>query len=242
MRWTFPLCVVLAFCGSNIVLAQTAAVRLSDGFVCPVGLGGEKKYYKSRGFRPNGHLGEDWNGAGGGDTDLGDAVFCTAHGIVVFARDFKMGWGNVVIVRHAYLEGGETRFVDSLYGHLHVISVREGQSINRAQKIGTIGSNKGMYDAHLHFELRKDIRIGMHRHAYPRDGRSYWDPTAFIAARAKLAVTGGFAQVPTNTFAPMAPPAYAGPIESTPIVRSPAIQRRPPFKVDRFGDLREETP
>jgi len=27
-------------------------------------------------------------------------------GIVVFARDVHLGWGNVVIVRHAYREGG----------------------------------------------------------------------------------------------------------------------------------------
>lgn len=214
---------------------------MADGFDCPVGQDGTKRYYKARGFRPNGHLGEDWNGAGGGDTDLGDPVYCTAHGIVVFARDFRMGWGNVVIIRHAYLEKGEPHFVDSLYGHLQSFTVAEGQTVKRGQRIGSIGNNRGMYDAHLHFEIRKDIRVGMHRHAYPRDFRTYWDPTSFIAARHQLATGATLAAVPMNTFAPTAPPAFAGtPPEPSPIIRSAPLKKTPAFKVDRFGDLRAE--
>ncbi|RYD62218.1 MAG: hypothetical protein EOP84_34825, partial [Verrucomicrobiaceae bacterium] len=56
---------------------ETATVPLADGFDLPVGRDGTKKYYKARGFRSNGHLGEDWNGEGGGDTDLGDPVYST---------------------------------------------------------------------------------------------------------------------------------------------------------------------
>ena len=97
--------------------AETASLPLADGFDLPVGRNGVI-YHKARGFQPNGHLGEDWDGPNGGDTDLGDPVFCTAVGMVLFARDYHVGWGNVIIVRHAYAEGGETKFVDSLYGHL----------------------------------------------------------------------------------------------------------------------------
>src|SRR4030095_11578045 len=131
MRWPLLCLAIVLSPWGNLAAQETANVRVSDGFRCPVGGEGMKKYFKARGFRPNGHLGEDWNGAGGGDTDLGDPVFCTAHGIVVFARDFRAGWGNVVIVRHAYLESGETHFIDSLYGHLHTMLVREGQHVKR---------------------------------------------------------------------------------------------------------------
>jgi murein DD-endopeptidase MepM/ murein hydrolase activator NlpD len=183
------------------VLAQdTASVRIADGFGIPVGLDGTKKYYKARGFRPNGHLGEDWNGAGGGDSDLGDPVYCTAHGIVVYARDFRAGWGNVVIVRHAFSEKGEIRYVDSLYGHLDRILVREGQRLERGQKLGTIGTAHGHYPAHLHFEIRKDIRVGMYRSMFPRDFRTYFDPTQFILARQSLNGGGRTVSVPINTF------------------------------------------
>ena len=237
------ICISLAL-GPIVASGETASVRLADGFDCPVGRNGTKQYYKARGFRANGHLGEDWNGAGGGDTDLGDPVFAVAHGAVVLARDCRLGWGNVIIVRHAYLEGGQTQFVDSLYGHLHSIEVREGDAVARGQRIGTIGNNHGMYDAHLHFEMRKNLAVGMLRHRFPRDSSVYWDPTTFIAARRTLPGGAMMASIPINTFSLVSAPADAGDrIQSAP---QPVIQRtirvrRTTFTVDRFSDLREES-
>ena len=38
---------------------------------------------------------------------------------MVYSDDFKSGWGNVVIIRHAYrAKTGQITFIDSLYGHL----------------------------------------------------------------------------------------------------------------------------
>lgn len=180
--------------------SNTASVRLADGFGLPVGLANGKKYYKARGMRPNGHLGEDWNGIGGGNTDLDDPVHATANGLVVYARNFRAGWGNVVIIRHAYLERGDVRYVDSLYGHLHRISVREGERVDRGEKVGTIGTAFGRYPAHLHFEMRKDIRIGMYRSMFPRDYRAYFDPTQFILTHQQSSRGGRYVSVPVNTF------------------------------------------
>src|SRR5436853_7410279 len=95
---------------------DTAFTKLADGFDFPVGKPDAQGYYKARGFRSHGHLGEDWDGIGGGDTDLGDPVYCIGEGIVVFARDCHMGWGNVIIIRHSYREGGMIKNVDSIYG------------------------------------------------------------------------------------------------------------------------------
>ncbi|MEQ1861554.1 MAG: M23 family metallopeptidase [Chthoniobacteraceae bacterium] len=180
--------------------ADTASVRIADSFALPVGHDSGKKYYKARGMRPNGHLGEDWNGVGGGNTDLGDPVYCTANGLVVYARDFRSGWGNVVIVRHAYLEGNTMRYVDSLYGHLNRISVKEGQRVDRLDRVGTIGTAHGQYPAHLHFEMRKDIRIGMYRSMFARDYRAYFDPTQFIVSHQKPNGGSRTVSVPINTF------------------------------------------
>lgn len=198
MRW--PLSIATLTVASASLLAQdTAAVKLADGFQSPVGSDGQS-YYRARGMQPNGHLGDDWNGTGGGDTELGAPVTATAHGLVVFARDFRLGWGNVVIVRHAYLEAGQVAYADSLYGHLDSILVQEGQQVVRGQKVGTIGNNRGMYNAHLHFELRKNLRIGMARSAFPRDFTNYWDPHLFIAQHQRLEGGGRLATVPINTF------------------------------------------
>lgn len=188
--------------------ADTARVPLADGFEIPVGRNG-KSYYKARGVRPNGHLGEDWNGTGGGDTDLGDPIYSSADGIVVFARDYRVGWGNVVIVRTAYLEKGEVRFVDSLYGHLLDFKVQDGEIVKRGQQIGRMGSNRGMYPAHLHFEMRKNINVGMYRNSFARDWSVYWSPTEFILDRVRLPGGGRIVQVPINTFSATPPPLVA---------------------------------
>jgi murein DD-endopeptidase MepM/ murein hydrolase activator NlpD len=180
--------------------AKQAATFLANGFDFPVGKPDAEGYYKARGYRPNGHLGEDWNGKRGGDSDLGDPVFACAHGVVVYAQNFGHGWGNVVIIRHVYEEDGHQKYVDSLYGHLDQIQTRYGVHVKRGQQIGTIGTGGGLYDAHLHFEMRKELRLGMARHRFPRDDRSYYSPTDFIEARRQLAASAATAMVPIETF------------------------------------------
>src|SRR5204863_434546 len=88
---------------------ETAFTKLANGFDFPVGIPDAQGYYKARGFRSQGHLGEDWDGVRGGDTDRGDPVYSIGDGMVVFARDCHMGWGNVIIVRHAYRENGSVK-------------------------------------------------------------------------------------------------------------------------------------
>lgn len=178
---------------------QTAFIRLADGFDFPVGKPDAKGYYRARGFRVNGHLGEDWDGVGGGDTDLGDPIYCIGDGIVVFARDCHMGWGNVIIVRHAYREGGVTRNVDSLYAHLQKILVRSGQTVRRGEQIATLGNAHGLYDAHLHLEIRKNIEIGMSRAKFAQDYSNYFDPSQFILTHRRLQ-GGAKYRVAMNTF------------------------------------------
>jgi hypothetical protein len=254
---------VLAFAISPAPLPaqETAPVRAADGFQVPVGPNGTGEgYYVARGVRPNGHLGEDWNGIKGGDTDMGDPVYATAHGLVVFARNYHLGWGNVVIIRHAYYEGFSLKFVDSLYGHLLDFKVEEGEQVRRGQLIGRIGNNHGMYDAHLHFEMRKNLAVGMYRSSFPRDFTVYWSPSEFIAAHRTCSGANRTAQVPINTFPATAPPSYAGgPKVYTPVYtpgnapKNPAmpnqadagkpgspIRRGTGFRVDRFEDLRRE--
>lgn len=180
--------------------SQTAFVKLADGFDLPVGKPDARGYYKARGFRSHGHLGEDWDGVGGGDTDLGDPVYCIGDGVVVFARDCHQGWGNVVIVRHAYREGDGVRNVDSLYGHLDKILVRRGQAVARGQQVGTMGTAHGLYDSHLHLEVRRNIAIGMSRDKFAQDLTNYYDPSEFILSHRHLQSSGASYRVAMNTF------------------------------------------
>ncbi|MEY2486976.1 MAG: hypothetical protein QOH39_2624 [Verrucomicrobiota bacterium] len=179
---------------------ETASTKLADGFDFPVGKPDAQGYYKARGFRSHGHLGEDWDGIRGGDTDLGDPIYSIGDGIVVFARDCHMGWGNVLIVRHTYREAGTVKTVDALYGHLNNFAVRRGQIVSRGQKIATMGNAHGLYDAHLHLEVRKNIEIGMSRSAFAQDSTNYYDPSQFIATHRHLQGGGATYRVAMNTF------------------------------------------
>lgn len=189
----------------SAVGSRGADMRLSlaDGFDFPVGKPEGSGYYKARGFWPNGHLGEDWNGKGGGNTDLGDPVYACADGIVVQSKDIRVGWGNVVIIRHVYREtDGSLKVIDSLYGHLNERYVTLNQRVKRGQKVGAIGTNRGMYLAHLHFEIRKNLAIGMNRSSFDRTLNSYHDPTKFIRAHRKCESSSRLYPCPMNTFAP----------------------------------------
>lgn len=183
--------------------ADTMRCALADGFDYPVGKPEGTGYYKSRGFTPNGHLGEDWNGRGGGDSDLGDPIYAIGTGAVVISENVGVGWGNVVIVRHAFRDlTGKIEMVDSLYGHLLERLVRVGQTVERGQLVGKMGSNNGMYPAHLHLEVRKNLHIGMNRSQFARDNSNYYSPTQFISARRRLASSLQKVEIPMHLFAP----------------------------------------
>ncbi len=184
--------------------AAGASVNLADGFDFPVGKPNADGYYKARGLRlrPPRHFGEDWNGRAGGDSDLGDPVYAIADGVVTFAHDVRTGWGNVVLTRHAYRDpkSGAVKFIDTLNGHLDKMMVKTGQSIKRGQQIGTIGTNNGMYPAHLHFEIRHDIKIGMLRENSNCDMQHWADPTIFINQYRKLNREWRPVPLPTGTY------------------------------------------
>ncbi len=182
------------------IRGTTAFTKLANGFDFPIGKPDAQGYYKARGFQGRSHVGEDWDGVGGGDTDLGDPVYCAGDGVVVFARDCHQGWGNVAIVRHAYREGGTIRNIDSLYAHCQKLLVRRGDTVSRGQQIATIGNAHGLYDAHLHFEIRKNIAIGMSRDKFAKDFSNYCDPTQFITSHRRLENSRGNYRIAMNTF------------------------------------------
>lgn len=150
----------------------------STAFDYPVGKPDAKGYYNAQGFQDNNHLGDDWNAVTGGDSDLGDPIYAISHGYVVFAKDLGGGWGNVVRLVHL-LEGGEAKFVESIYAHCDTILVKENQAVKMGEKIATIGNAHGAYLAHLHLEIRDslDMPIGG---GYSSNTKGYLDPTKFI--------------------------------------------------------------
>jgi murein DD-endopeptidase MepM/ murein hydrolase activator NlpD len=200
---TICFLIFFALTGKTLSVSDYAELAPATGFDFPVGAPNAEGYYKARGFWPNGHVGEDWNGKGGGNSDLGDPVYAIGEGIVVQSRDVRRGWGNVIIIRHVFIDkNGNVKLLDSLYAHLDSRNVVLNQIVKRGQKIGTIGNNRGMYLAHLHFETRKNLAIGMHRSSFSKTYSNYYSPTSFIRSHRRCPDSKKTFRVPINTFAP----------------------------------------
>jgi murein DD-endopeptidase MepM/ murein hydrolase activator NlpD len=137
-----------------------------------------QKFWEMNEKRGGHHTGDDLNGIGGMNTDLGDPIFSTADGLVVYAGEPSPGWGNIVVVAHTAPDGQP---LQSMYAHLHRIDVAIGDLVPRGGRVGLVGTANGYYPAHLHFEMRTsdgvDIGAGYAMHPLNR-----LDPTATISA------------------------------------------------------------
>lgn len=143
------------------------------------------------------HTGEDWNGRGGGNTDLGQPVYAMGAGRVVDAGQYGQPWGNIVTIEHVFYENHERRTVRSSYAHLDVIApgIERGAVVTRRQRIGTIGRDpEATFPAHLHLELRADLTLpptfwpSSNGWSAEQVAAAYLDPSTFIDAHRRVPV------------------------------------------------------
>jgi len=106
--------------------------RLDSGF------GGRRNPFGGSSFEF--HSGQDIHAA------YGDPVVAGASGKVTFVGT-QNGYGQLIVIDHG---GGLT----TRYGHLSHIDVTQGQTIERAQFIGRVGSSGRSTGPHLHYEIR----------------------------------------------------------------------------------------
>lgn len=76
----------------------------------------------------------------------GTTVTAAAAGTVIMAQWYG-GYGNYILIDHG---GGYS----TGYGHLSAIYVANGQTVQRGQAIGAVGSTGNSTGPHLHFEVR----------------------------------------------------------------------------------------
>ena len=77
---------------------------------------------------------------------LGNAIFATDGGVVVYAGWSDYGYGYLIVIDHG--NGWQ-----SAYAHLSAVSVGCGQSVFQGNVIGALGSTGNSSGPHLHFEL-----------------------------------------------------------------------------------------
>jgi hypothetical protein len=83
------------------------------------------------------------------DGDLGESMWATDSGVVVYAGWNNFGYGNMVVIDHG--NGWQTA-----YAHMQVIGVSCGQSVFQGTPIGTIGSTGKSSGPHIHYEMLHD--------------------------------------------------------------------------------------
>jgi len=79
-------------------------------------------------------------------TNLGNPVVATADGVVVEAKNDRIG-GKTILISHG---GG----LSTLFYHLDKILVRPGQKVKRGDVIGLVGKTGKALGPHLHYEVQ----------------------------------------------------------------------------------------
>jgi murein DD-endopeptidase MepM/ murein hydrolase activator NlpD len=89
------------------------------------------------------HKGLDIAGSG--------SIKASDNGRVLLARWYGK-YGNAVILDHG-------NGVQTLYGHMKSLSVREGEQVRKGTTIGIMGSTGDSTGVHVHFEVRKGGQV-----------------------------------------------------------------------------------
>ena len=133
-----------AYTGSDETPDSGAAAYSTGSFIFPVA---SYTYISSRfGERIHPITGELKNHNGMDiASNMGTTVYAADGGRVVLAEWYG-GYGNCIMIEHG--NGYKT-----LYGHLSVISVKNGQTVNQGETIGQVGSTGNSTGPHLHFEV-----------------------------------------------------------------------------------------
>lgn len=79
----------------------------------------------------------------------GAPIYATGDGKVSSIQSLRTGHGKHVVIDHGF-------GYESLYAHLSSFNVKEGETVNRGQVIGFVGSTGTSTASHLHYEVLKD--------------------------------------------------------------------------------------
>ncbi len=128
----------------KLIAQQTTAAGSAPGMLARPVPGGISSGFGPRVHPVHGyslmHNGVDMNAG------MGQPIVAAEAGTVIFA-DVKGGYGNTLMIDHG---GGMV----TLYAHQSKFAVSSGQSVNRGQVVGYVGSTGVSTGPHLHFEVR----------------------------------------------------------------------------------------
>lgn len=139
---------------AEIAAAQGANIKFAGEFTWPA----PGVYYISAIFRDREYY--EWSGSVHKGTDIAKSGGCnivaaqTGKAIVVSGNGaYNGGYGNYIVLDHGEKDG--VRYT-TVYAHLASVSIKNGQTVVKGQKIGYMGSTGWSTGTHLHFEIRKN--------------------------------------------------------------------------------------
>jgi len=92
--------------------------------------------------------------------NLGDNIYASDGGVVVYSGSNSYGYGDMVMIDHG------TGF-QSLYAHMSKIFVNCGDNVSQGAVIGSVGSTGHSSGPHLHFEIRTSSTVVNPRNFLP---------------------------------------------------------------------------
>ena len=131
------------------LLAESDVVPSNEGFIWPVNT--SKKISSPIGNRvaPGGFGSTNHKGVDICNVGFTSSVFAVKSGKVLLTNTsgYGGGYGNYVVIDHG---GGVT----TLYAHMSVVKVSEGQMVSQGTVLGLTGSTGASTGPHLHYEVR----------------------------------------------------------------------------------------
>ena len=131
------------------LLAESDVVPSNEGFIWPVNT--SKKISSPIGNRvaPGGFGSTNHPGVDICNVGFTSSVFAVKSGKVLLTNTsgYGGGYGNYVVIDHG---GGVT----TLYAHMSVVKVSEGQMVSQGTVLGITGSTGASTGPHLHYEVR----------------------------------------------------------------------------------------
>ena len=133
------------------LLAESDVVPSNEGFIWPVNT--SKKISSPIGNRvaPGGFGSTNHKGVDICNVGFTSSVFAVKSGKVLLTNTsgYGGGYGNYVVIDHG---GGVT----TLYAHMSVVKVSEGQMVSQGTVLGITGSTGNSTGPHLHYEVMID--------------------------------------------------------------------------------------
>ncbi|MFI5180044.1 MAG: M23 family metallopeptidase [Thermoanaerobaculia bacterium] len=80
--------------------------------------------------------------------EMGEPVYASADGVVIYSGDGMHGYGNVIILRH-------DEVTTTLYAHNKALKAKEGDHVKAGETIALLGSTGDSTGPHCHFEYRE---------------------------------------------------------------------------------------